>query len=1184
MLRRTLLRAMTMLIIISVAIPLVQAAPMMEQVDRPVDLPLPPAASKVSAAPEIMQPQTDGNDAPTLAPANRWIVQLEDSPLAQYAGGIAGLRATAASATGASRLNVNTASAKAYVAHLETKQAQVALAVQQAVPGAYVEHDYQVVFNGMAVNLPEADEKADLWLSNLPGVKAVFREHVYSPEMYASLPLIDAPTLWGMVGGQSEAGKGAMIASIDTGIYPFNDCFDPTGYEYPPGYPKFDTDTTYTTTEKVIVARAYFRADDPPLTGDARTWPGPDGSSHGTHTSGSMACVPGTVAETAGYTETISGVAPAAYLMSYRVFYPSSSEWSGNAFDAELTAAIEDAVIDGADVANLSLGEGSANAYPTALDLAAEAAWDAGMVVVFSAGNSGPSSATTDHPSDKVINVGASTTSGTIAAGRLSVSAPEPVTETLQNLAFTTALFGEALPSGNVYTYPFVSAQVISPTNFEGCGPWPAGTFMGKAALISRGTCDFSQKVFNAQEGGADFVMVHNHVTGGDTLINMSPGTNAVSVTIPSMFIMNTPGLAMVTWYETYTDTSEIKFDTIGYQAGNIPDRLASFSSRGPSVRLKIAPDLVAPGVNILAAGYGGGSGVAPYEGYGSASGTSMAAPHVSGAVAVLKQLHPDWTPDQIKSALMSTANINVADSDGSKAGILDFGAGRIDLSHAGDPGLTFDNPSVSFGKISAGASDSVSVLATDVCSHSTPVTYTFSISETGNITTTANFTLSVNQANLTVDGAGDTATFNVMVDIPAGAAAGDYEGFVWLRYGSHELHIPVWVRVWPEMQEGKVLLLDNDASAWLGAPDFARYYTETLEALGVSYDYYNIPYGNLNLPDLSVLQQYEAIIWYTGDLYDPDGTYTVPTPPTAWDQSVLMDYLQSGGRLLATGQDLSWTLGAVDADGSVPPWETDTVLYGYFMGAEFVQDHVFSGTQILSQTVTGLSWASDLKLDLSYTSTITKPNWMDGASNQGYVDEVAVYGADSPDQRIIPALPFLQAVNPITGGLKADGYTGLTRASEPTLEKPTHLFDGRTAYLSFGFEGVNNPYTGTLETVDSREDFLGELLTYLWTEPTVQLPDIAVDASATTMLVADAGSVLSSTYHTADIVQYRWDFGDGSAFEVTTVPTATHVYQSGGTFTTRVEVTDEYGHTALAESTAKVTSYIYLPLVLRNS
>lgn len=1119
--------------------------------------------SPAAAAPEYMQPQTDG-EAPEFVVGKRWIVQLEAPPLAQYMGGVAGLPATAARATGASRLNVNTPDAQAYVAHLEAQQAEVAAAVQRAVPGAYVEHDYQIVFNGLTVNLPEADAQASRWLSRLPGVKAVFAEQAHYLDMYASLPLIDAPTLWGMVGGQSEAGKGIKVAVIDTGTHPDNDCFDPTGYEYPEGYPLFDTDKAYTVTEKIIVARAYFREDDPPLAGDEGTWPGTNGSSHGTHTGGTMACVPGTVASMGSYSETISGVAPAAYVMSYKVFYPSAGEFSGSAFDPELIAAIEDVVADGADVVNNSWGAGPSSAYPSALDLAYDAAWDAGVVVVFSAGNSGPYPSTVDHPSDKNILVGASTTDGTIAAGVLGVSAPEPISDTLQNMAFAAANFGEPLELGQVYQYNYLPAEVVSPTNYTGCDPWPEGTFTGRAAVISRGACEFGVKVLNAEDAGAEFVVVHNNEAGGDQLVNMGAGAVGDQVTIPSVFVGYTNGQGMVTWYNMYGAASEVTLDNSPYQAGNIADRLANFSSRGPSIRQMLEPDVVAPGVNIFSSGYGPGSGEARHLGFGQVSGTSMAAPHVAGSAAVLKQLHPDWTPAQIKSALMSTAEIDVADYDGSEAGVLDHGAGRIDLGHAGDPGLTFDYPSLSFGMVYAGDSAAMTVMATDVFSHAAPVTYTLSVSETGDVTTTANFDLSVDQASLTFDGVGDTASFVVTVDVAAGAAPGDYEGYVWLHHGPHMLHIPVWVRVWPDLGENPVLLIDAQLSPYTGA-DYTGYYTRTLEALDVGYDYYEATLG-AGFPDLTTLQQYEAVIWYTGDNY-------YSNIPSEADEDILIAYLQGGGQLLATGQDLAGTANYGD----------ETNLYNGFLGADYVQDNVYAGTAptlpLEMRLAGGLSFAEGVTLSLGMQPVTGR--WLDGANNQGWVDEVAVY--DEPGGVSLPAQPIFQA---ISEGAEEDGYVGLTRASEPTLEEPTTIFDGRTAYLSFGFEGVNNPVAGSLEMVTSREDLMGHLLTFLWAQPTVELADVTVSEPTTVTLVADAGFVDTSAFHTADIAGYRWDFGDGSPFMVTAIPTATHAYAAADVYTARVEVTDAYGHMALGQSTVTVEGgmfYIYLPIITRN-
>jgi len=275
-------------------------------------------------APIYMLPSADGPAQAAEPEVKRFIVQLEDAPLATYTGGVKGYAPTAIQATSANRLDVNAPTSRAYIAYLEGKQeafkAELAKALPNASVSTYVDergvaHDlaYQVVFNGVVVTLPDASPQVLRRLAKINGVKQVYRDYEHKPDMYASLPLIGAPTMWSQLCGQDVSGEGIIVASIDTGVYAPNPFFDPTGYEYPSGYPVGDARYT---TKKVIGARAYFRAWDPPTAGDEGAWPGPNGSSHGTHTMGTTAGNADTVANVAGLEEIISGVAPKAQILS----------------------------------------------------------------------------------------------------------------------------------------------------------------------------------------------------------------------------------------------------------------------------------------------------------------------------------------------------------------------------------------------------------------------------------------------------------------------------------------------------------------------------------------------------------------------------------------------------------------------------------------------------------------------------------------------------------------------------------------------------------------------------------------------------------------------------------------------------------------------------------------------------
>jgi hypothetical protein len=763
----------------------------------------------------LLVPATAGaewavSDGPrdTSAPkhSHRLIVELSSPPLA-----VASAEVAAAGAAGGGKLDVSTPGAQATIQQLKAEQAVFMAALGQVVPGARAATvlneqgqqeaaTYQILLNAVAVDAGRNVDVDQLrrQIAKMPGVKAVHKDFAHQPALYASLPLISAAAAWddAAIGGKNNAGAGIKVASMDGGLHHEAPMFDGTGYAYPPGYPLGDNRNN---NGKIIVSRAYFRTWDPPSAGDENPWPGTQGTSHGTHTGSTAAGNEVTVSYLGAPPVTISGVAPKSYVMSYRVFYNSITD-DGSFYNTEGLMALEDIVADGADVLNNSWGggPGSIGGEYDALDLALINAVKAGIFVSMSAGNAGPGIATSDHPSDDYISVAASSSGGTFGSGKFNVTAPEPVPSNLLAMPFAAATFGAPILPGTVLgPYAYLPASAVDAANANGCAAFPAGAFAGKAAMIVRGTCEFGVKVLNAEQAGALFTVIYNHAAGGDGLINMGPGAVGGQVTISSIFIGRTNGLALVDWYTANPGAAQFALDTKAFQVGNTPDVLASFSSRGPGVGNVLKPDITAPGVNILAQGYDQtATGEARHLGFGQASGTSMAAPHVTGAGALLKQIHPDWSPAWIKSALMSSSKyLEIYNHDGSPAQPLDMGAGRLDLTNAADPGVILDPPSLSFGVVTRGDAKTIEVAVTSVAASAQ--TYNVSTLDTrlgfGSLQTLAG--VSFDPAVLTLN-PGETKVLKVTWDSATAGDEGDQQGFVTLKSAGYDAHLPAWVRI----------------------------------------------------------------------------------------------------------------------------------------------------------------------------------------------------------------------------------------------------------------------------------------------------------------------------------------------------------------------------------------------------
>ena len=217
----------------------------------------------------------------------------------------------------------------------------------------------------------------------------------------------------------------------------------------------------------------------------------------------------------------------------------------------------------------------------------------------------------------------------------------------------------------------------------DGCQAITNTTAMsGNIAFIERGGCDFDEKVANAEDAGAVATVVFN--IAGDPIV--MTGVSGLS-DIPAVMIGSADGTLLLDEInnDQLVNLDKSLFLTVA-DTGNV---MATFSSRGPGpVQDILKPDVTAPGVNILAGHTPDAIATVSGENFSFLSGTSMAAPHVAGVAALLKQGHPDWSPAAIKSALMTTAYQEVSMPDDSSIIPFDYGSGHIDPNKANDPGL----------------------------------------------------------------------------------------------------------------------------------------------------------------------------------------------------------------------------------------------------------------------------------------------------------------------------------------------------------------------------------------------------------------------------------------------------------------------------------------------------------------
>ncbi|PFW56086.1 peptidase S8 [Bacillus cereus] len=547
------------------------------------------------------------------------------------------------------KIAATTAQAKVDEEHKVFKQYVESLKSKKDV-GTYdtkkveITREYKNAINGVAMTLPGVAVQ-ELIQSGV--VNRVFKDYEVKveppvetqkeiqPKMADSIPQIGVDKLH----AENITGKGIKVGVLDTGVdYNHPDLKD----VYKGGYDFVDNDanpmeTTY---------EDWIKAGKPEYPGLVYY------TNHGTHVAGTIAAQKKNNADYA-----VKGVAPDVDLYAYRVLGP----WGGGN-TAGILAGMDKAIADGMDVINMSLGA-QTNDPLYATSVAVNNAMLSGVVTVVAAGNAGPNEKTLGSPGTAALGI-------SVGASDVSMSIPtfsgSAASEKFENMQLLGKDFPDKLEELQGQSLPIVFAGLGKEADFTG------KDLNGKIALIQRGEITFDEKIKNAKKAGAKAVIVYNNADGQISAY-LGEGVGL----IPSFRLSKADGERLKALGEV-----SFKFETLS-NTKTEGDHLADFSSRGPvNGNYDIKPDVVAPGVSIFSTAPEYINDPQDGINYGNAyvrlSGTSMASPHVAGTVALILQEHPNYTPFDVKAALMNTSD----DLNG-KNSVYEVGAGRIDAYQA---------------------------------------------------------------------------------------------------------------------------------------------------------------------------------------------------------------------------------------------------------------------------------------------------------------------------------------------------------------------------------------------------------------------------------------------------------------------------------------------------------------------
>ena len=655
--------------------------------------------------------------AQASAPGTRtYIVQLREAPAATYSGGTAGLAATRP--VQGARLNARSAPVQAYRNHLQSRQLATLAPLGR---GVRVLQHYTVALNGYAVQLTDAQARQLRRQAAVASVQPAGVSRLVGYQTPGFLGLTGPQGLWNQLGPQSQPvrGEDVVVGVIDSGIWPenasFGDKVDASGAPrayHQSGTPAYgsapagwaglcETGPGFTAAMcggKLIGARhhmAGFLATGAGLS--AMDYASPrDGVGHGSHVAATAAGNSGAPALLNGVDAArVSGIAPRARIAAYKACWEAVDPAQSGCYHPDLVQAIEAAVIDGVHVINMSIS-GSTEVSVEPVDRALLNASAAGVFVAVAAGNAGPYN-TVNHVNPWVTTVAASTDDRSYTAELVLGDGARlrGISSYARSLPAAPLALGGALVMAKGS-----GGEVCRPGSLD-----PART-AGRIVVCERSDdvtrLDKSAEVKRA--GGVGMVLLN---TVADNLL---PDEHHV----PTLHLPHTERARLLAYAGQAQALAALQPPL--QAVPSVAPVVARFSSRGPnrSVPSIMKPDIAAPGVNVVAATNDPTLTQAQHDALvlgnftppapaGTYSGTSMASPHVAGVAALLRQLHPTWSPAAIKSALQSSAGALLRADGSPDTDHIGYGAGHLQPTRAAAVPLVYDVAGADYGRFLCG-------------------------------------------------------------------------------------------------------------------------------------------------------------------------------------------------------------------------------------------------------------------------------------------------------------------------------------------------------------------------------------------------------------------------------------------------------------------------------------------------